>query len=248
MVGKGSSYEKERYENGSHVPKTYEDAVADFEAICGKDKVTGAYMRIFADYAGIVLAILPIFVGVSGALRDKRAKAEQVIFSKSASGAVVLVSRYLATLFMVFLPVVVTAFLIQQPYYYKAGTLGVAGDGLAFLKYTVVWLLPEIMTVLAVSVLITELTGTIFAVFVQVFWGIGSLFGASTLVGNFGFRLVARWNSIGASLEFEAQKSELFRNRGYYAGLAVLCILLSVLVYEWRRKKGGKVLWKNTRR
>lgn len=244
LVGKGSSYEKESYANSSYVQKTYEDALADFEALCGTDKVTGAYMRIFCDYAGIVLAILPIFVGVSGALRDKRAKAEQVIFSKSASGAAVLVSRYLATLLLVFLPVVITAFFVQQPYLYKAGTLGVSGDGLAFLKYTFVWLLPEIMIVLALSLLITEVTGTIFAVFVQAFWGIGSLFGASTLVGNFGFRLVVRWNEIGGSTEFAAQKDALLINRGYYAGLAVLCLILSVLVYEWRRKKGGRVYGK----
>lgn len=244
LIGKGSSYEKERYAKAAYVPKTYEDAMADFEALCETDKVTGAYMRIFCDYAGIVLAILPIFVGVFGALRDKRAKAEQVIFSKSASGAAVLVSRYLANLFMVFLPVVITAFLIQQPYLYKAETLGAAGDGMAFLKYTFVWLLPEIMIVLALSLLITEATGTILAVFVQAFWGIGSLFSASTLVGDFGFRLVARWNSIGKTLEFASQKDALLLNRGYYAGAAVLCLILSVLVYERRRRKGGRVYGK----
>lgn len=238
LVGKGSSYEKEKYENASYIPRTYEQALEDYQALCETDKITGAYMRIFCDYAGIVLAILPIFIGVSGALRDKKAKAEQVIFSKQVSAVALLTSRYLANLLLVFLPVVVTAFLVQQPYLYMAGTLGVAGDGFAFLKYTCIWLLPEIMIVLALSLLLTEFTGNILAVFVQTFWGIGSLFGAVTLTGNFGLRLVARWNTIGKSMEFAAQKKELFLNRGYYALLALLCLALAIGVYEGKRKKG----------
>ena len=51
-----------------------------------------------------------------------------------------------------------TAFVIQMPYQYHAKTIGVAPDILAFLKYSLVWLLPEIMAVLAVSFLITEFT------------------------------------------------------------------------------------------
>ena len=238
LVGKGSSYEKKSYENSISVPMTYEQAKEEFDDLRTKDRLTRAYMRLFCDYAGIVLAILPIFVGVSRGLRDKRAKVQQVIFSKPASGALIMVSRYLANLVMLCIPVFVTAFLLQQPFYYKAQTFGMQGDILAFLTVPGVWLLPEIMFVLALSFLITEFTDTILAVFVQVVWGIGSLFSTSTLVGDFGMRLVARWNALGQTSLYTSLEKEFLFNRGYYFGLAVVCVILTVLVYERKRGRG----------
>ena len=247
IVGRGSDYEKDHYENRIRVPMTYEQAKEEYDNLCTKDRMTRGYMRLFCDYAGIVLAILPIFVGVSRALRDKRAKAQQVMFSKPASGALIIVSRYLANLAMLCLPVAACAFLLQQPYYYKAQTLGVQGDIWAFLTVPGVWLVPEIMIVLALSFLITECTDTILAVFVQVAWGIGSLFGATTLVGNFGLKLVARWNTLGETALYVSQEKALLYNRGYYFLLSVLCVVLTVIVYERKRGRGGSLLWKNTK-
>lgn len=248
LVGKGSAYEKSNYEYGIRIPMTYELAKEEFDALCEKDRVTRAYMRLFCDYAGIVLAILPIFVGVSRALRDRRAKVQQVMFSKPASGARIIVSRYLANLVMLCIPVFVTAFLLQQPFCYKAQTFGIRGDGMAFLTVPGVWLLPEIMAVLALSFLITELTDTIVAVFVQVAWAIGSIFGADVLVGDFRMRLIARWNTLGQTTLFSSLEKGFLQNRAYYFLLAVACIILTVIVYERKRRKGGSLVWKNTER
>ncbi len=248
LVGKGSMYEKSKYENSIRVPMTYELAKEEFDALCEKDRVTRAYMRLFCDYAGIVLAILPIFVGVSRALRDKRAKAQQVMFSKPASGAMIIASRYLANLVMLCIPIFVTSFLLQQPFCYKAQTLGVRGDGMAFLTVPGVWLLPEIMIVLALSFLITEFTDTIAAIFVQVAWAVGSLFGADVLVGDFRMRLVARWNTLGQAVLFSSLEKEFLQNRGYYFLFSVVCIILTVIVYERKRRKGGSLIWKNTQK
>lgn len=246
LVGKGSAYEKSIYEYGIRIPMTYEMAKEEFDALCEKDRVTRAYMRLFCDYSGIVLAILPIFVGVSRALRDRRAKVQQVMFSKPVSGVRIIVSRYLANLVMLCIPVFVTAFLLQQPFCYKAQTFGIQGDVMAFLTVPGVWLLPEIMVVLALSFLLTELTDTIAAVFVQVAWAFGSVFGGDVLVGDFQMRLVARWNTLGQTTLFSSLEKELLRNRGYYFLLAVVCVILTVVVYERKRRKGGRLLWKNT--
>ncbi len=246
LVGRGSAYEKSKYEYSIRVPMTYELAKEEFDALCEKDRVTRAYMRLFCDYAGIVLAILPIFIGVSRALRDRRAKAQQVMFSKPASGAQIIVSRYLANLVMLCIPVFVTAFLLQQPFCYRAQTLGIRADGMAFLTVPGVWLLPEIMVVLALSFLITELTDTILAVFLQVAWAIGSVFGAEVLVGDFRMRLIARWNTLGQTNLFYSLEKAFLQNRGYYFLLAVVCVILTVIIYERKRRKGGSLIWKNT--
>ena len=243
LVGRGSFYEKESYENRIYAPMTYEQPKAEFDALCGRDRVTRAWMRLFCDYAGIVLAVLPIFIGVSGALRDKRAKAQQVIFSRPVSGLRIVAGRYLANLVMLVIPVAITAFVLHQPCYEKAQAFGVQGDRWAFLTVTGVWLLPEIMAVLALSFLITELTGTVLAVFVQAAWGIGSIFGADTLVGDFGLKLVARWNTLGQTELFALNQEAFLINRGYYFLLALICVILTAIVFE--RKRGGKLLWKN---
>lgn len=242
LVGRGSSYEKERYENSVYVPMTYEQARAEFDTLCREDRLTRACMRLFCDYAGIMLAVLPIFIGVSRVIRDKREKAQQVIFSRPVSSGLIIASRYLASLFLICIPVVITAFWQQRTCYDLARTLGIRSDSRAFLTVTGVWLLPEIMIVLALSFLITELTDTILAVFIQVAWGIASLFTASTLVGDFGFKLVARWNTFGQAARFASQEKEFLLNRGCYFLLAIVCVILTIIVYDKKRSKGGKAL------
>ena len=89
---------------------TYEQAMEEYKALCSKDRITGATARLFCDYAGIILSVLPVFLGVTRCLRDKRAQVSQVIFSHRACALVIIASRYLANVCMAFLPVVLTAF------------------------------------------------------------------------------------------------------------------------------------------
>lgn len=238
IIGAGSSYRRESIEGGVSVPMTYQQAVEEYEALCEKDRVTGAVSRLFCDYAGIILSVLPIFLGVTRCLRDRRAQASQVVYAHQASACQIIGSRYLANVFLAALPVLVTSFVMQTPYQYHAKTIGISPDLLAFLKYGLVWLLPEIMVVLAVSFFITELTESVISIFIQVFWAMASLMGASTLAGNFSLQLVARWNAFGRTNEFWQQRQQLFLNRGFYFGLSLVFLALTVLFYEKKRREG----------
>lgn len=244
LIGKGSAYESEKFKAGVEVPGDYETALAEYNAICKKDKVTGAYMRLFSDYAGFILGVLPIFLGVTRCLRDRRSKVSQVVYAKRASAWIMITSRYLANVCMTFLPVLVISFVNQMPWQYQAKTLGVSADVFAFLKYDIVWLLPEIMMVLAVSFLITEMTENVLAVFVQVFWAIASIFSTTSLLGDFRLKLIIRWNAIGESLLFEQQKTQLYINRGFYFVLALAALALTCLVYEKKRREGVTIYGK----
>lgn len=244
IVGKGSSYRKEMFDAGVSVPSDYETALLEYNGICEKDKVTGAYMRLFCDYAGIVLAVLPIFLGVTRSLRDKRSQVSEVIYARNVGAGTIMCSRYLANVCMAFLPVVLLSFILQMPWQYQAKTLGVKVDILAFLKYDLMWLLPEIMIVLAVSFLITEVTKNMIAIFIQVFWAIASLFSGVLLQGNFGLQLVVRWNTLGATELFEQQKVQLYMNRGFYFILSFILIVLTCFVYEKKRREGDSIYGK----
>lgn len=244
IIGKGSAYEKDKLDMGVEVPGNYETELAEYHGIVEKDKVTGAYMRLFCDYAGIVLAVLPIFLGVTRALRDRRSQVSQVIYAKNAGAFLIQGSRYLANVCMAFIPVVVISFVLQLPWQYHAQTLGVKADVLAFLKYDVVWLLPEIMIVLAVSFFITELTENVISIFIQVFWALVSLFSAVGLVGGFGLKLVVRWNELGEALLFQQQKPQFYGNRGFYFVLSLVFAALTCLIYEKKRREGETIYGK----
>lgn len=241
IVGKGSMYDG-GYARYAQEPLSYEDAMQNYRELCEEDGVTGAQMRLFCDYAGIVLAFLPIFVGVASCLRDRRAKADEVIYSKQISGFALMASRYAANVVMVFIPVVIWAFLVQMPCVYEAASRGIAADGFAFLKYSVLWLLPVIMVMLSASFLITEATDTILAIPVLFVWGIASLFSASTLTGDFGWKLIARWNEFGGYGQFAEEAGRLYLNRGLYAVLAAAGIFLTVLAYG-KKREGGAAMY-----
>jgi len=244
ILGAGSSYRKESLAAGVSVPMTYEQAVKEYKDLCTKDRFTGAIARLFCDYAGIVLSVLPVFLGVTRCLRDKRAQVSQVVYAHKISAFFIVASRYLANVFMGFLPVAVTAFVIQMPYQYHAKTMGIVPDVLTFLKYSVVWLLPEIMIVLAISFFITELTENVISIFIQVFWAIASLFSAAGLQGNFGFHLIARWNALGNTAEFWEQRQELLVNRGCYFVLSLAVVAVTLVIYEKKRREGETIYGK----
>lgn len=238
IVGSGSYYEKSRYERGGIVALTYEDALANYRELCEEDRVSGAQMRLFCDYACVFLAFLPIFVGVSVCLKDKRAKAAELIRSRSVSGGALIGCRYLANVVMCFVPVLLCALLMQMPCVYAAGRAGIQADILAFAKYSFLWLLPVIMAVLGAAFLLTEATETIVAIPVLAAWAFGSMFSAATLTGDFGWKLVTHWNTFGGYGRYAGELGQLYRNKGMYTALAVILVLLTVAVYEKKRRKG----------
>ena len=245
IVGRGSDYEKSKYESNAEVPMTYEEAVESYEALCKEDGITDAFMRLFCDYAGILLSLLPIFLGVTRCVRDKRAKVEQVIYTKSAKSYTIILSRYLANVVMLVVPVLLLAGVMQTSYVYQAMTLGVKPHYLAFLFYTGIWLLPSILIVLSVAFLITEAFHGIAAIIFQVFWAVASLQATVGLKGNFGWNLIPRWNTFGETISFASQKTVLYQNRLVYAIAAVIVLGITILLYSYKRRGGWHFHGKN---
>ncbi len=238
IVGKGSSYEKSSFESTTRVPMTYDQAMKSFNEICDIDHVTDSYMRLFCDYASIMLGLLPIFVMVTRCVRDKRSHVTQVIYAKSASSAKIVLSRYLSNLVMVLIPVLILAFAMELPYIYQAHTLGVVPHYLSFLKYTVIWLVPITAWIMALSYLLAELTNGVIAVIVPALYVFLSDLASSILVGSWGLKLMPRWNTFGLAGYFSQRRNELYINRLFYAGLAVLTVILTIIIYSLKRKGG----------
>ena len=120
---------------------TYEQALEDYESIIRDDKVIGAYARLFCDYMGLMLGILPVFLAVSRELRDKKSKTALVIYSKKCSSLKIIFARYSAIFVVSLLPAVIFAIILLGYAGLQADAIGVSPDILLYFSYLGSWLI-----------------------------------------------------------------------------------------------------------
>lgn len=236
LIGGGSNYSENNLLNYSYVAITYEEAVTNYNLIVNEDKFTGAYARLFCDYVGIILSILPVFIAAAICLKDKRAKMNDLIYVRKTSSFKLILSRYFAVVISVMLPTVILAYISNSTVWgqYSGMTL----DYLAPLKYTLGWLMPSVMIAAAIGMFFTEFTGTPIAIAIQALWwfidlnaGVGRLRGVHTL-----FELTPRHNSLGNTQIFLDEFHTLVTNRLIIAGVALLFVAATVIIYEQKRR------------
>lgn len=235
IIGGGSKYREEMLlEYFGQVPMTYEDALEDYEEVMKKDNLPHAYLRLFSDYAGIDLAIIPVFVCVALWQLDKRSRMEALVYSRKRSSFGIVLTRYAALVCCMAVPVLLTMLhtVISIERLYPELSISVGGAvGMALL-----WLLPGITMVTALGALLTEVVSPLIAIFVQGAWWYLAL-SSTDLVGQVTkYALIIRHNSMGNISAFEAQYGNFLWNRWFYLGLSVVLLLATVLVYEWKRK------------
>ncbi|RDY28498.1 ABC transporter permease [Romboutsia weinsteinii] len=231
----------------ARVGRTYDDALKDYESVINDDKVSRAYARLFSDYMGIVLAILPIFLAVTRALKDKRAKAEQVIFSKRCPSTTIILSRYLAIVVMIILPLILISITPTLQSIYSANSNGISADYFAFLRVIFGWLMPTVLVTVSMGFFLTELTNGPIAILVQgIWWFVSMSVGVSNLVGNVGMNLIPRFNSYGNYDIYIRIFDELVINRVFYSIVGIVLIVMTIFVYDIKRKgklnSNGKIL------
>lgn len=238
MLGGGSSYALDSLGDNGSEPKTYEDAVKEYEELVQKDGYTGGYARLFSDYMVIILGILPVFLAVTRELRDRRANMQELIYVRRSSSMTIIASRYLSMVVMILIPVFALSIQPLASCITYAKTAGISVDYLAFAKYIAGWLLPTVMVVTALGMLLTELTDTALAVLVQGAWWFVSIFmGAKTMDGGrYGWNLIPRHNTILNYSGYQEGFSQLLTNRILYASLAVIAVSVTAWIYSQKRK------------
>ncbi|MDO5519795.1 MAG: ABC transporter permease [bacterium] len=237
ILGGGSYYSSKRLYVNAEVDKTYEDALKDYESIISNDKISRAYARLFSDYMGIVLAILPIFLAVTRALKDKRAKGEQVIFSKRCSSTTIILTRYFSIIAMILLPLLLISVTPTLQSVYSANSNGITADSFAFIKVIFGWLLPTVLVTVSMGFFLTELTNGPVAILVQgIWWFISISLGSLNLIGNVGMNLIPRFNTLGSYDVYNRIFNELVINRSFYSLTGIILIIMTIFVYDVKRK------------
>lgn len=236
LLGGGSSYSETNLERGAEQSPTYEQACKVYDDFIYRDKVTGAYARLFCDYEGITLAIITVFLAVTRGLRDRRAQAEQVIYAHRISSFRLILSRYLAGVIMAVIPVFALSCSTMAQSVYYARHLGVECDYLAFVRYIGFWLMPTILVTLSLGFFLTEFTDSAIAILVQVVWWFVSLNSAPSLISCSRFNLIPRFNDVVGYEIYEEMRPVILWNRCFFTILAVVLLLLTVWVYDMKRK------------
>lgn len=237
LIGGGSDYSDDNIVNHfSRVPKTYEDALTEYEAFLNDDKIAHAYARLYCDYMGIVLAILPVFPAVALAARDRKSQMEQLIYSRKISSVKLIFTRFSALVIMMLIPVVITAVIAQATVTNLYPDQSI--DAAAIFKYAAVWLIPSVMTSTTAGLLITELTSSMLAIFAQSAWWFMSVFTSiDQLTGNIGrFQLVMRHNSLYGLDLFTNTYHDFVFNRIFFTVISFLGIAVTALIYEQKRR------------
>ena len=238
IIGGGSKYKEEtllRY--FGNVPKTYEDAVADYEKLREADNLPKSYLRLFSDYAGIDLAIIPVFVCVALWQLDKRSRMDALVYSRKRSSFGIVLARYAALVCCMAVPVLLTMLhaVVSVEGLYPETSLSFGGA----VADTFLWLLPNITVVTALGAFLTELVSPLIAIFVQGAWWYLAL-ESTDLVGEITrYALIIRHNSMGDIAVFEAQYGDFVWNRWFYLVVSLVLIAVSILLYEWKRRGGG---------
>lgn len=236
LLGGGSKYSEGNLEFTWGV-KTYEQALEEYESLIKNDRITNAYARLFCDYVGIMLAILPVFLAVTRALRDRKAQAEQVIFMTGAGSAKIVLSRFLAAVLMTVIPVILLSCSTMMQSVYYAKSIHAQYDAFAFIRHIGFWLLPMILVSLSVGFFLTELTDSAIAILVQGAWWFVSIFiSGMDLVGTVGWNLVPRFNAVGAFPIYQQMREQLMKNRLFYTGFSLVLLLFTIIVYNKKRK------------
>lgn len=239
ILGGGSDFAPEQLLRFGKAPRSYDDALAEYETIIYEDKISGAFARLFCDYMGIAVGFFAVFVSVGFSLRDRRSRAEEVIFSRSISSAKLVLMRYFASLFALMLPVLLLALIptIQLGVYANAN--GLPYNWFAFIAHALYWIGPIVMVCCSVGFFFTILTASPIGIAVQLVWTVINLFvGSNMLSGEkITTQLIPRHNTVGSRELMDY--SGLFVNRIGYAIFALLLVLISIAIYEWRRR--GKI-------
>lgn len=204
------------------------------------DQVTGAFARYYCDSISISVLFLPAFVIVDLMLRDKRRKMLGLTYPRTISSAKLICTRYAAAVCMTMLPILVLPVKSLAVLMRYCGSIGVQADALAFIKYTLAWILPTVLLIMAIGLVVTALLGNYTAILLAgLIWLVGKPTIDRLEGGNYGlFDLIVRHNTLKGYGRMMENIQMLALNRITISVIALALVGLAVLVYSKKRKGG----------
>jgi H+/citrate symporter len=236
QLGGHTYFARQRLADSLQEPKTYEEALQDYNDLTVKDMYTRAVARMAADYCGIVFGIMPVFLAAFVFLRDKKSRAEELIFSRNMGSLSYVGAKFTGLCLALLLLVLVIALYFT----YKAIGMRMNGfnvDIYAFLKTFSLWLVPTIMEVCALSMLVSLLFKGFIPAFIMglICWAVS----IAPLEGDYSmYKLFIRYNIL-SPLSNEISRA-IAANRMFVTALAITIAAVTALVWGKRRLISGE--------
>lgn len=242
MIGKNSYFSRSLIElyYGDNDMGDSSVTLKQHEEFYNRDQITGAFARYYCDSIALAVLILPVFVIAAMMAGDRRNKVMEPVYTKPVSGFKLVFVRYLAAVGMMLAPVLLLplrSFIILAQY---ANASGVAIDLFAFPKYIFGWILPTLLFVAALSLFLNVLAGSSVSVLAMgIIWmffkpSVGKIAG-----GNYELcDIVIRHNTLKGFGKMMEHFDLLVMNRIFIMGISFLFVLLSVWIYQVKRRGG----------
>lgn len=243
MIGRNSYFGKEMlelYYCGNDMEKSPITGQQHREFYEG-DHVTGAFARYYCDSISLVVLGLPALVVIELMMKDKNRKMQALVYQRTVSGIRLVCTRFAASVCMVMLPVLIFPIKSLVTLVRSCMKAGVQPDVFAFVKYSLLWILPTILLVMAIGLFMTVLTENYAGILcVGLLWLAGRPSIGKIAGGNYDlFDLIIRHNTLKGYGRMMESFRILVLNRAVISGMAFLLVALSVVVYEARRKGVG---------
>ena len=161
-------------------------------------------------------------------------------YPRTISSAKLICTRYAAAVCMTMLTILilpVKSLVVLMRY---CGSIGVQADALAFVKYTLAWILPTVLLIMAISLVVTALLENYTAILLAgLIWLVGKPTVDKLEGGNYGlFDLIIRHNTLKGYGRMMENIQMLALNRITISVIAFALVGLAVLVYSKKRKGG----------
>lgn len=215
-------------------PLTYEAALARYDTMIYKDKVSGAYARLFCDNMGLAAGIGPALIAwaATASVLRRRRQAVPEYFPVRAEAEPHWI-RFSSVSFVSFLPIVVLAVAATAELSSGVRPLGLSIDYFAFFAYAFVWLLPAVIFAAAAGIFSAVLTnrpiGLVipFAVWLwsAMPWSENGLTGI-----KYGANLILRHGVVGEYEVYHASLGGILMNRAAYTLIAFALIAVAWLI------------------
>lgn len=233
LIGGGSSFSSDSIRQNSKIPMNYEQALEAYQAFVDEG-ITPGYARLFCDYIGIFASLFPAFVAIYQTLKDKNAGMRDIIYTRKASSLRLCFTRYFALLIPCTL--VVLALAAAATIGCAVSYTGMSLDYMAFFKYTLIWIVPSMMTSAAIGTFTAELTDTPVGILLMAGYWFIDLNSGGLLAGETGsMSLIPRHNSELYTHLFAENYTAFLSNRIFFALTGLILICIAALILELKR-------------
>jgi len=218
------------------IPVTYEEALEDYKLVISHDRLTGAHARLFSDYMGVILGLLPVFPAVFLCLCDRR-NISPMIYTRRVSSARFILARFFALATATMLPILLMCVVLTCIHAADYGLRNI--DVFAYFKYAFFWLFPTAMAAISVGLFFTTLTNTPVAIAIQFIWWFTDMLGGKGTYLFFGaghIQLIPRHNALGSVRTFVDYLPGLIQNRIMIALIAALLLVGTIYVFSVKRR------------